>query len=601
MARIIGIDLGTTNTLAAYWDHGRCVLIPNRFGNLITPSVVSFDGEGNVFVGELAKERQIIDPQNTFACFKRSMGSDRNWNAYGQNLKSEDFSAILLRAIKADAEAFLGEEVNEAVISVPAYFGDAARKATRNAGLIAGLKVDRIVNEPSAAAFACRRMKNTKDGKMIVFDFGGGTLDVSLVDCFENIVEIIAVSGNNHLGGIDFDMAIAKHFCKSNGISFDSLDFATQEVIVRASEQAKRELTIEQTACVDVVSHAITASMSISRKELIQISRSVLEQIAEPVRNVLANARVSVKDIVSVVLVGGSCKMPIVQQYLQFLLKGVPQEVINPDHMVALGAGAYAGAKENGDAARDIILTDICPFSLGTAVHNPEEPSKPFMSVIIPRNSALPCSRSQSYIPVSPISTEQTIEVYQGEDMYAMNNQLLGNLKIEGLPVGADAIRSHTIRFTYDINGILLVKATLDCDGKEFDLVLGADTTDDEIIERIKKLHDLQEKAGANDESTLLKARAERIYKQLTSANARAELMENMTAFAKTLDENDAIRVRKTNRAFTQYLNEVEKNELKYRQLRDPSLDDFLSWYENQEVPETSGTENIVYINRFTD
>lgn len=396
MGRIIGIDLGTTNSLVAYWENGESKLIPNALGEYLTPSVVSIDEDGTVYVGKVAKERLVTAPDQTASVFKRGMGTDRTYKIGGKWYRAEELSAIVLKTLKEDAERYFGEPVEEAIVSVPAYFSDIARKATRRAGQLAGLKVDRIINEPSAAALACQCVKKHQDeARMLVFDFGGGTLDVSLVECVDNIIEIVAVSGNNHLGGSDFDRVIAEHFCKENGLVFGALTKSQQGIVLKCAEKAKRLLSVAEETTMHVAFEDQEWKLELSRKVLIQISAAIFKKIAAPVKRVLLDGEVTASELSQIVLVGGSCKMPIVQQYLRFMMKGVDVVTADPDHMIALGVGVYAGIKERNEEIQDVILTDICPFSLGVNVINKSDLKKEYMSVLIPRNSALPASREK--------------------------------------------------------------------------------------------------------------------------------------------------------------------------------------------------------------
>ena len=304
MGKTIGIDLGTTNSLAGYWEYNAVHLIPNAFGEFLTPSVVSIDEKQTVYVGKVAKERLITHPDQTVSVFKRSMGTEKRWKISGTSFSPEELSAMVLRRLKEDAEAYLGESVEEAVISVPAYFGDKARKATRDAGRLAGLKVERILNEPSAAALACVHMDGIDQARYLVFDFGGGTLDVSLVQCFENVIEVKAVSGNTHLGGSDFDQAIARSFCKKNGLDYNHLDASMQQNILRSAEKVKIALTGAESGKMVVTTPERQMSMDITRKEMIKLIGPALQRLAAPINNVLRDGSVTPQELDAVIMVG---------------------------------------------------------------------------------------------------------------------------------------------------------------------------------------------------------------------------------------------------------------------------------------------------------
>lgn len=311
MSKIVGIDLGTTNSLVAVWEEGHAQLIPNSFGELLTPSVVSVTPAGITYVGKVAKERMITHPEETVASFKRFMGTAKTYRLGERDYKPEELSAMVLKRLKEDAERYLGEPVEEAVISVPAYFNDMARRATRNAGVLAGLKVERIINEPSAAALACHEMRKEEESTMLVFDFGGGTLDVSLVECFENIIEIKAVSGDNHLGGNDFDLYIAQEFAQKNKLDWTEMKEEQQAAILESANRAKQMLTEEEMATMQVTYPGVEGQMTISRKELINLTEALFQRMLKPIQKVLADAEIAKDAIDEVVLVGGSCKMPV--------------------------------------------------------------------------------------------------------------------------------------------------------------------------------------------------------------------------------------------------------------------------------------------------
>lgn len=418
MSKIIGIDLGTTNSLAAVWQDGKSSLIPNAFGEYLTPSVVSVDENGTVYVGKTAKERLASHPQETASVFKRFMGTARKYKLGMNTYLPEELSAFVLKKLKEDAERYLGEPVEEAIISVPAYFNDKARNATKRAGIMAGLKVERIINEPSAAALACQHLNQEEDATILVFDFGGGTLDVSLVECFDNVIEILAVSGDNQLGGQDFDDMIAEYFIRSLQIVPTDLKRETKAIIRKSAEQCKRDLTENKTAEMVVNCPEIKSKLEISRKDVVSACAPLFERMGKPVSKVLMDAKTSTDEINQIVLVGGSCKMPVVKQYLEHILKRKDIQTVNPDYMIALGCGVCAGIKERDEDVKDMLLTDICPFSLGTEIVNHENPDKPLMSFVIKRNSPLPISREQVYSNARDNQTVVRFGIYQGESMY---------------------------------------------------------------------------------------------------------------------------------------------------------------------------------------
>ena len=527
MGRIIGIDLGTTNSLACYWDQGKMQLIPNSFEEYLTPSVVSFDKDGTVYVGKTAKERLVTHPDSTFQSFKRYMGQKTMLECPGGRFKPEELSAFVLKNLKADAERFLGEEITEAVISVPAYFDDKARNATKNAGLLAGLKVERIINEPSAAAlgYIVQNEGDITSGEFeektfLIFDFGGGTLDVSLVDTFDKIVEIVSVSGNNSLGGIDFDKHIAEYFLKEKEIDRRKISRETYMVILAAAERVKRELTDRQSAKMVVNCDEISDELSLTDLELAKICAPVLQSMFAPVNNVMRDSGRKTDTIADIVMVGGSSKMPIVQKYLKHLLRIHDINVFEPDCIVAQGMGVYAGIKERNDEVRDLLLTDVCPFSLGTNVENKMNKDKDLSSFIIMRNSPLPISRTGIYHPKTDQQSVVDFKIFQGEEMYADDNRNIGIVSVKfPQPPGRDT--KIQVTFTYDINGILLVNVDVPECGIHLEKVI-LDEEENNSSVRVKQvveqLKEYKASAENDEDNRLVMEWGQRLYVQLPPA-----------------------------------------------------------------------------------
>lgn len=591
MKKIIGIDLGTTNSLVTVWKEGQARLIPNSFGEFLTPSIVSVDDEGTVYVGNIAKERLISHPKDTVSVFKRAMGTSKTYLICGREYRAEELSALVLRRLKEDAENYLGEEVEEAVISVPAYFNDMARSATKNAGRLAGLKVERIINEPSAAALACQHIQKEEDATILVYDFGGGTLDVSLVDCFDNVIEIRAVSGDNHLGGSDFDQVIAEYFCNKNNMKFEEQPLEMQGILLESARKLKVELSDKEESTMVVVSEAFQGTMKLGRRELIQISEALFQRMIKPIQRVINDAKIGLEQISQVVLVGGSCKMPIVKQYLQHVLKLDCISEMNPDYMIALGVGTYAGIKERNSEIKDMLLTDICPFSLGTGIYNEADQSKPFMEIIIERNSPLPMSREVRLFTVRDQQTRVHIEVFQGEELYAKDNLSLGEMNIN-VPLAMAGAESITVRYTYDINGILVVDVKVDSTGETEQLVIvnkQNTITECEIKEKIIELEKLKVHPRDKEENQLLIARGERLFTQ-TTGEMREAVGSRMAYFSYLLEGQNELKINRWKRQLIIFVEELER----YLLNKESSLDlhiNFADWYEQKiETEEESDT-----------
>lgn len=586
MSKIIGIDLGTTNSLVAVWQDGKSVLIPNSFGEYLTPSVVSVDELGKIYVGKTAKERLSSHPEQTASVFKRFMGTSRKYKLGYKTFLPEELSALVLKKIKEDAETYLGETVEEAIISVPAYFNDMARNATKRAGLMAGLKVERIINEPSAAALACQNLNQNEDATILVFDFGGGTLDVSLVECFDNIIEILAVSGDNQLGGQDFDDMIASHFMRSLNIDQTELQPETKEIIRKSAEICKRNLT-ENKSCEMVVNcPEISEKLEISRKDIVKICAELFERMGKPISKVLMDAKVSSNDITQVVLVGGSCKMPVVQQYLKHLLGRDDIVALEPDYMIALGCGVSAGIKERNEDIKDMLLTDICPFSLGTDVANHQKGDRALMSFIIERNSPLPITRESLYQTAYDNQKHICMKIYQGEAMYADENILLGEIDLDVPPKPAGEVKVF-VRFTYDINGILEVEVKVSATGEIKRLVivnkeLGMEQS--QIDEKLREFERLKVNPEENEENRYILEWGQRLFMQSTNEQMRSDIVKKLQYFEYVMAQ-DIYQVPKVRKYTTVFFAYIEKMLNRYVSFSDDVLADG-SWYQEDDEDE---------------
>ena len=542
--RTIGIDLGTTNCLVAVWQNGESVLIPDSSGEYLTPSFVSVDGD-QIYVGKTAKERMIAHPDQTASVFKRYMGTDRQFCLGGRMFLPEELSAFLLKKIKEDAEAFLQEEVGEAVISVPAYFHDKARAATKRAGELAGFVVKRIINEPSAAALACQNMEQQEDATILVFDFGGGTLDVSLVESFDNVVQIEAVSGDNHLGGSDFDNVIARYFCEKQNLLWDSLNEKLKSVILKAAERCKIELTTATDAVMRVRYEEQSWDLSLSRQDVVHIAAEIFRRMEKPVKRVLMDGNISPDELTEIVLVGGSCKMEIVKQYLSYILEGRKIETHDPDRMIARGLGVVVGIKERDDAIKDMLLTDICPFSLGVGIRNPDGSDRDVMSVLIERNTSLPASREKRYYTAYDNQTEVSVNVYQGESYYADDNLSLGQIKLH-VPPKKEGEVYVDIRFTYDINGLLEVQLYTPEIGQMRKIIFQKEEnsmTEAEKEAKLKEFEKLKIHPKEKEENQYLVAKGEALYVQSTGA-LRDAVGKWLGYFTGLLEEQDEAKIR---------------------------------------------------------
>ena len=539
---ILGIDLGTTNSLGAVYRNGKVELIPNRFGSFLTPSVVSVTEDGSVVTGQIAKERLITHPKDTAFSFKKNMGSDQKYNLGGKTFLPEELSGFLVSAIVEDAKEYMGEEIKDVIISVPAYFHDKQRVATKRAGALAGVNVKRIVNEPSAAALASY-FDTQNEQLFLVFDFGGGTLDVSIVDCFDTMVEILAVSGDNHLGGDDFNEAVADGFLREHQLQRENLSEKEYAILLRQAEKCKIALSTEQEVKMTAVLGGQTYQSVYTNERMMRESSAVWKRIQTVLRRALRDSRVEVEDIDAVILAGGSGKMPLVQSYMEQLFDQTPLVTGFSDQLIARGLGLVCGVMERKDEVRDYILTDICPFTLGTGVNNEADPKHPYMSAIIERNSILPCSKIRGFSTAADYQSEVKIEILQGEEPYAEDNVQLGVVTV-AVPKKKKGMESVDVRFTYDINGILEVEVTVVSTGKSVKKVLSQNMDEKEIAKRMKQLEKLKVHPKDMTENQLILERLQALYEEALP-ETRDRLMYHIRNFESTLAEQDPRRIRK--------------------------------------------------------
>ncbi|MDE1147703.1 MAG: molecular chaperone HscC [Azospirillaceae bacterium] len=474
---IVGIDLGTTNSAVAVWRDGKADLIPNSLGHRLTPSAISVDEDGRMLVGLPARERQATHPAQTATAFKRFMGSKRITRLGKRDFLPEELSALVLKALKADAEAYLGEPVTEAVITVPAYFNDRQRKATRRAGELAGLKVERLLNEPTAAALAYGIHQLGNETQFLVFDLGGGTFDVSILEIFEGVIEVRATSGDNRLGGEDFNELIVdelrQRFAADWGRDARGDDGLYQRLRA-AAERARRALSEQATAPVRIVWKDKTYEHEITAEGFEAQAKGLLDRLRDPVLRALRDGQLETRSLGEIVLVGGATRMPVVRRAVTRMFGRFPQHSVHPDEAVALGAAIQAGLKARDAALNEVVVTDVCPYSLGVDVAQRNSDGSlrtGIFSPVLERNTVIPASRIKSFHTLQNDQKAVAFSIYQGESREVSDNILLGQISIPVPPRPAGTV-TVDCRFTYDINGLLEVDVEVAETGERRNLVI---------------------------------------------------------------------------------------------------------------------------------
>ena len=522
MSKIIGIDLGTTNSCVAVMEGGKPVVIANAEGSRTTPSVVAFTKNGERLVGEAAKRQAVTNSDNTISSIKREMGSDYRVNIEGKSYSPQEISAMILQKLKADAEAHLGETVTEAVITVPAYFNDAQRQATKDAGKIAGLKVDRIINEPTAAALAYG-LDNEKEQKIMVYDLGGGTFDVSIIEIGDGIIEVLATAGNNRLGGDDFDKRVADYlvqqFKSQEGVDLSSDKMAMQR-IRDAAEKAKKDLSGTTTTNINLPFITATSEgpkhmdIDLTRAKFNELTQDLVEATAGPVQQALKDAGITASELGKVLLVGGSTRMPSVQDKVKQLTGQEPSKALNPDECVAIGA-AIQGGKLAGDAgAGDVLLLDVTPLSLSI------ETLGGVATRLIERNTTIPTKKSQVFSTAADNQSAVDIHVVQGERQFAKDNKTLGQFRLDGIAPAPRGIPQIEVTFDIDANGIVNVSAKDLGTGKEQHITItsGSSMSDADIEKAVRDAAEFEAQDKARKEAIDTRNEADALAVQVEKA-----------------------------------------------------------------------------------
>ncbi len=558
---IIGIDLGTTNSAVGIWHEGRAQLVPNSLGDLLTPSAVSLTDAGDVLVGRAARERQPTHPQLTATAFKRLMGTTQQVRLGRRSFGAEELSALVLRSLAADVEAHTGEKVGSTVITVPAYFNDRQRKATRRAGQLAGLEVERLINEPTAAALAYGIHERDDKDPFLVFDLGGGTFDVSIVEIFERIVEVRASAGDNRLGGEDFNEIVAELASQRLGLTAPKGEESRLKELMRAAaERTRRGLTEADSAPFAVVWDGAAHETVVTAADFEDAAQPLIARLRDPVLRSLRDSNIRSEHLSEVVLVGGGTRMPIVRRAVTRMFGRFPNATVDPDHAVALGAAVQAGLRSRDAALDEVRLTDVCPFTLGVEVTDIDRTGRRIngiFSPIIERNTVIPASRVREFCTVADNQDKVTLNIYQGEARLVEANVKLGTLTVPLPRRPAGEVRIDC-RFSYDVSGLLEVDVTVPETGTTRQAVIhDEDDKDQDLSARRRALAQLKVHPRDQAANTAALARATRCYEALLG-EPRQRLGEIITDFEGVLDRQEPRAIEEARIILEEQLDHIE-------------------------------------------
>ena len=598
MGRMIGIDLGTTNSLATYIDdNGEIQFIKNEYGNILIPSVVGIDENDDIIVGELAKERRMMNAGETASNFKRRMGTDAKIKVKNRTFDAQMLSSFVLKHLKENAEKQLNEKINRAIISVPAYFNNKQRRDTKMAAELAGLTVERLINEPTAAAMSLGSHILDQNLKFIVLDLGGGTFDVTLLETFENIMEVLSISGDTMLGGEDFTTKICEIFLKNIKLSIADLSRDERTKLYTKADRAKKLISLKNVE-IEMEIKGKKYKSEITQENFRETVKPLLVKMKVAIDKALQDGNTDAREIEKVILVGGAVKLGIIEEFVEKYFHKMRGEKIyfnnddfiennklvsiaaDPDTVVAYGVGIAVGMKERNKVFKERILTDVCPFTLGTEIVGRR------FAPIIPRNTTVPTSRSEYFYTIEDYQSQVTVGIYQGESLNIDDNLFLGEFLLD-VPQNLAGKEAINVRFTYDINGILEVEAKVVSTGvKKSKLIINGDLSEEEKNEKIKMLEEIKIQSENKNKDKLLLERANRIYAEIVNTEIRNHISGYLKNYQMVVATGDRIRIQKAKESFSQFLDKIDP------EINDMSIEDILKDFEDETEEEDMKEED---------
>ena len=598
MGRMIGIDLGTTNSLATYIDdNGEIQFIKNEYGNILIPSVVGIDENDAIIVGELAKERRMMNAGETASNFKRRMGTDAKIKVKNRTFDAQMLSSFVLKHLKENAEKQLNEKINRAIISVPAYFNDKQRRDTKMAAELAGLAVERLINEPTAAALSLGSNILNQNLKFIVLDLGGGTFDVTLLETFEDIMEVLSISGDTMLGGEDFTTKICEIFLKNIKLSIADLSRDERTKLYTKADRAKKLISLKNVE-IEMEIKGKKYKSEITQENFRETVKPLLVKMKVAIDKALQDGNTDAREIEKVILVGGAVKLGIIEEFVEKYFHKMRGEKIyfnnddfiennklvsiaaDPDTVVAYGVGIAVGMKERNKVFKERILTDVCPFTLGTEIVGRR------FAPIIPRNTTVPTSRSEYFYTIDDYQDKVNVGIYQGESLNIDDNLFLGEFLLD-VPQNLAGKEAINVRFTYDINGILEVEAKVVSTGlKKSKLIVNGDLSEEEKNEKIKMLEEIKIQSENKNKDKLLLERANRIYAEIVNTEIRNHISDYLENYQMVVATGDRIRIQKAKESFSQFLDKIDP------EINDMNIEDILKDFEDETEEEDMKEED---------